>query len=261
MVLIHALAKVYSMKTARKVVLVAGAQGVIGRAAAEHLALASGEVAEARRLTEEALASHASATVGDWAKFRDITSWPDAWLVAAVRRDPPDEASLDVLVDRYWKHLFARCQILALNSQKAIDLARETWCQVLRPRRSLRSEGNFPADLIKIATKLWRKSHLPAPQTGPMTENRLASIHAEISKDSGETAVRENVLPDLNTLQPMEQMLLKLDIDQALGGLTALLRDVLVSRFLTASRARKSDGVTGALNRRSARGCARGPGK
>jgi len=74
------------MKTLTKTVLVAGAQGVIGRAAAEHLALASGEVAEARRLTEEALASHASATVGDWAKFRDITSWPDAWLVAAVRR-------------------------------------------------------------------------------------------------------------------------------------------------------------------------------
>src|SRR5260221_8961843 len=60
-------------------------------------ALISGGVPEARRLMEEALASHASAaTAGDWAKFRDITSWPDAWLVAAIRRDPPDEASLEV---------------------------------------------------------------------------------------------------------------------------------------------------------------------
>src|SRR5205823_7812350 len=115
--------------------------------------------------------------------FHDITSLPDAWLVAAVRRDPPDEASLDVLVDRYWKPLFARCQILALNPQKASDLARETWRQVLRARRSLRPEENFPADLIKIATDLWRKSCLPAPHTGPMAESRLASLHAEISED------------------------------------------------------------------------------
>lgn len=35
------------------------------------------------------------------------SAWPDAWLITAVRREPADEASLDVLVKRYWKTLFA----------------------------------------------------------------------------------------------------------------------------------------------------------
>jgi len=196
-------------------------------------ALISGGAPEAGRLTEQAPTSHASAaTAGDRAKFRDVTSWPDARLVAAVQRDPPDEASLDVLVERYWKHLFARCRIMALNSQEAHELARETWCQVLRARHSLRPGGNFLADLTKVATNLWRNACRSAPQTGPMAENRLSSIVAGISNDDGETAVSGNVLPDLNTLNPAEQTLLELRIDQALGRLTPLLRDVLVARFL-----------------------------
>jgi DNA-directed RNA polymerase specialized sigma24 family protein len=41
-----------------------------------------------------------------------------------------------------------------------------------------------------------------------------------------------DTLPDLNALQADKQKLLALDIDQALGQLTPLLRDILVSRFI-----------------------------
>src|SRR4029453_8266114 len=32
-----------------------------------------------------------------------VAAWPDARLVAAVRRDPPDEAALEALAHRYWQ--------------------------------------------------------------------------------------------------------------------------------------------------------------
>jgi len=82
------------------------------------LALDCGETAEARRLMDEALDCNPSAAFSaQWAQILDVTAWSDAWLIAAVRRDPPDEAALDALVDRYWKALFGRCQMLTHKNQ------------------------------------------------------------------------------------------------------------------------------------------------
>src|SRR5258705_12477411 len=77
-------------------------------------------------------------------------AWPDAWLVNAVRRDPPDEASLNVLVTRYWKTLFARCQILTLDREAASDLAQEAWLRVLRARRTLEPDKSFHAYIVTV---------------------------------------------------------------------------------------------------------------
>jgi len=161
-----------------------------------------------------------------------MDSAPDAVLIAAVRRDPPDETALDTLVDRYWRILFARCQMLTLNREKASDLAQEAWCRVLRARHSLKPEGNFPAYLLTIATNLWRDANRSARRAGPMAEHRLASLDAALPNVEGESVMLRDVLPDLNVLETEEHKLLAMDIDRALAALTPLLRDVLTSRFL-----------------------------
>ncbi|HYV32719.1 MAG TPA: hypothetical protein VEO53_16650, partial [Candidatus Binatia bacterium] len=68
----------------------------------------------------------------------EVAAWPDPWLVAAVRRDPPDVVALDALADRHWKPLFGRCYMLTLNRDKAADLAQQAWCRVLRARHRLK---------------------------------------------------------------------------------------------------------------------------
>lgn len=202
------------------------------RRAAVHLGC--GNIAPAWRRMEASLpANGALADADECAQLRDVDAWSDAMLIAAVRRDPPDEAALDALVDRYWKPLFGRCQMLTLNHQSASDLAQEAWCRVLRARHALKPDGNFPAYLATVATNLWRDSHRSARRAGPLANHRLASLDAALPGDEGETVSLADVLPDLNTLHGEEQTLLKLDIDRALKQLTPLLRDVLVARFLT----------------------------
>jgi RNA polymerase sigma-70 factor, ECF subfamily len=176
----------------------------------------------------------AGPTIDSGASRRNLTGWPDEWLIAAVRLEPPDEQALDVLVGRYWKSLYARCQLLTLDPEKANDLAQETWYRVLRARRTLKPDGNFPAYLMTIAANLWRDWNRSARRAGPMSDARLASLDAPLSADSeaADTVVLADVLPDVKTLEGHEQALLKLDIDAALSRLSPQLRDVLTSRFL-----------------------------
>ena len=172
------------------------------------------------------------ASVEEFAQPGDMDSWSDARLISAIRWDPPDERALDTLVARYWNSLFARCQLLVLDHQKASDLAQETWCRVLRARHGLKPEGNFPAYLMTIATNLWRDSNRSARRAGPMAEQWLMSLDATRPGEEGETLALVDVLPDFNSIQKEEQSRLKLDIDAALERLSPLLRDVLVARYL-----------------------------
>jgi RNA polymerase sigma-70 factor, ECF subfamily len=198
-----------------------------------HLALDGGETAAARRLVNAALQLDPSiAFVDEWAQLRDVSGWSDVWLIAAVRREPPDVAALDALAERYWKPLFGRCHMLTLKPEEASDLAQQAWCRVLRARHTLKPGGNFPAFLTTIATNLWRDSHRSARRAGPLAERRMASLDAAWPTEGGESAALGDTLPDLNALQAEEQKLLALDLDQALEQLTPLLRDVLVSRLL-----------------------------
>jgi RNA polymerase sigma-70 factor (ECF subfamily) len=164
------------------------------------------------------------------------SAWPDAWLINAVRREPPDEASLDVLVTRYWKTLFARCQILTLDRDAASDLAQEAWLRVLRARSTLEPDGNFHAYIITVATNLWRDRNRTARRAGAMADSRLESLDA-VDPDRGQPMALVDMVPDANTLSMDEQVLLKMDIDDALQRLSPHLRDVLVSRFITGESA------------------------
>src|SRR6266850_6954228 len=138
----------------------------------------------------------------------DVSLWPDPWLIAAVRRDPPDTEALDELANRYWKPLFARCQLLAVNQQKAADLAQEAWRRVLRSRHALKPDGNFPAYLTTIATNLWRDWYRSAKRAGPMADYRLASLDEVISSDDGTSIVFGDAIADLSALSSHDEMLL-----------------------------------------------------
>lgn len=200
---------------------------------AARLALECGEVAAARWLINEAEGLDPAVAGSDqWMKLRDNTLWPDAWLVAAVRRDPPDHEALDTLAARHWKPLFARCQILTVNHDKANDLAQEAWCRVLRVRHRLKPGGNFPAYLTTIATNLWRDRNRSARRAGPLADGRLLALDAALTGEEDETILLGDALPDFNNLHFQQQALLALDIDRALERLTPQLRDVLVARFL-----------------------------
>lgn len=196
-------------------------------------ALECGEVKEARRLMAMAGRSGGSPVAAEeWSQFHDAFAWVDTWLIAAVRRDPPDEKALDVLAARYWKPLFGRCLVLTLNHHKANDLAQEAWCRVLRSRHALNPGGNFPAYLTTIATNIWRDWYRSARRAGPMAEHQLASLDAVLEDGSGNTTSLADMLPDLNGLEAEQKKLLMIDIDHALEQLAPQTRDVLVSRFL-----------------------------
>jgi RNA polymerase sigma-70 factor (ECF subfamily) len=165
------------------------------------------------------------------------STWPDTWLISAIRRDPPDEEALSALVDRYWKPLYARCRLLTVDPDSANDLAQESWLRVLRARRSIQPDGHFHAYIIAIATNLWRDKNRSAVRAGPVADNRMASLDAVVSADEGESIPLINVLPDPHTLSPDDQILLEMDLDTALSRLEPRFRDVLVSRFITGESA------------------------
>jgi RNA polymerase sigma-70 factor, ECF subfamily len=165
------------------------------------------------------------------------SSWPDAWLINAVRRDPPDENALNALVDRYWKSLYARCRLLTVDPDSARDLAQESWLRVLRARHSIEPNGHFQAYITTIATNLWRDMNRSAVRAGPIAEGRMASLDSSVVADDGDWMPLIDVLADPHTLSADDQILLEMDLDNALSRLDLRLRDVLISRFITGESA------------------------
>jgi RNA polymerase sigma factor (sigma-70 family) len=156
---------------------------------------------------------------------------PDAWLINAIRRDPPDEEALSALVDRYWKTLFARCRMLTVEREAASDLAQEAWLRVLRARRSLDPDGNFHAYITTIATNLWRDRHRVARRAGLLGEGKMGSLDSATTVD-GDPVSLIDVIADPRGLSLDDQVLLAMDLDLALARLSSHLRDALISRFV-----------------------------
>lgn len=168
----------------------------------------------------------------DRAKSGDVTDWPDAWLVAAARREPPDVQALDALVHRYWKLLFGRCQLLTLDRDMASDLAQETWVRVLRARTTLDPDRSFPVYLVTIATNLWRDRLRAERRAGALADRQVASLDAPPPGESADGFLLSDVVRDSNALPVDEQVLRALDVDRALARLTPRARDVLTARYL-----------------------------
>lgn len=215
----------------------AKAKGLTGRQSDALLigarcAACGGHADTVREIIDSAAALSSDLQGSEWAQLRDIDSWTDEWLVAAVRRNPPDERALDVLAQRYWKKLFARCHILTVDREKAADLAQESWCRVLRGRGALKPSGNFPGYLAMIATNLWRDQHRSSLRAGEMAPARMTSLDLEAPSADGTLLTLAEALPDLPALEAEARAKLKLDLDDALARLSPLSRDVLVARFI-----------------------------
>jgi DNA-directed RNA polymerase specialized sigma24 family protein len=72
-----------------------------------------------------------------------------------------------------------------------------------------------------------------------MADSRIASLDAPVAADhtGGESIPLINLTADPHTLSPDDQILLEMDLDNALGRLEPRLRDVLISRFITGESA------------------------
>jgi RNA polymerase sigma-70 factor, ECF subfamily len=172
---------------------------------------------------------------GDGQRIPDdlVSAWPDARLVDAIRAEPPDSRALDELAQRYWKALFSRCQLLTLNHAEASDLAQEAWCRVLRARRSLNPEGNFPGYLSTVALNIWRDRCRANRRAGAMGTSRLVSLETALSDNEGHVITLADRVPDLAALESGARATLMMDVDAALGQLSPLIRSVLVARYLS----------------------------
>ncbi len=156
----------------------------------------------------------------------------DDALIEAIRRDPPDAAALQTLVDRYWRAVFARCRLLTSSVDDAHDLAQETWCRVLRARHSLHTGGSIVGYLAMTATNLWRDRKRTARRAVEFADHRLLSLDAPADMASSESASLADAVADPSTIDWASRTALRIDVDRALDRLAPRLRDVLVSRYL-----------------------------
>lgn len=153
-------------------------------------------------------------------------------LIEAIRCDPPDAAALQTLVDRYWRTVFARCRLLTTSADDARDLAQETWCRVLRARRSLQPGGSLVGYLTTTATNLWRDRRRTARRAIELADHRLLSLDAPSDVASSESASLADAIPDPGSIDLASRSVLRMDLDRALDALAPRLRDVLLSRYI-----------------------------
>lgn len=198
-------------------------------AAAVRLAFEYGAVQRARLLMHD---FREFAVPDAWAVFEDISAWPEAWLIAAIRGNPPEQAALDEIAHRHWRALFARCDLLTANRHRAADLAQEAWIRVLRGRRTLRPGGNFSAYIAMVATNLFRDRHRSNLRAGPLGEFNIITLDSATASDTGESFPLVELLPDLSLIENEKRELLKEDVARALSLLNPLVREVMIARFL-----------------------------
>jgi RNA polymerase sigma factor (sigma-70 family) len=160
----------------------------------------------------------------------DVASWPDAWLLSAVRCEPPDMRALDALVKRYWKWLHRRCQVLTQNSDEASDLAQETWARVLRARRTLQPDGNFGGYMATIATNICRDVHRTKCRSGLLASHLLLPLDRAIQTSAGDRVLIADVVGDGRAPAHEEAIALRMDMERALERLEPRLRDALLAR-------------------------------
>ncbi len=161
-----------------------------------------------------------------------VSTWPDSWLISAVCRDEVDDTALQALVDRHWRTLYGRCELLTLDRERARDLAQETWTRLLRARTRLRPDGNFAGYVRTIATNIWRDQNRSHRHAAALADRRLLPLDAHSSTDDGDSVALGDTVPDIRGHSSEEELNLKLDVDRALSRLTPQLREVLVARYV-----------------------------
>lgn len=157
------------------------------------------------------------------------SEWPDWRLITAIRNEPMNILALDTLIDRYWKPLFAQCQILTVNRAQAVQLAEETWKRILREPTFLPTEAFFTY-LSANAADLWRDQIRAAEVTEVIDagqESPLELLRTAI--DEKDISFVQAAVENLEALSEDEQLRLSKTIDLALGKLAPAKREVLLS--------------------------------
>lgn len=155
----------------------------------------------------------------------------DAALIEAIRRDPPDAVALQLLVNRHWRPLVARCRLLTGGADDAHDLAQESWCRLLRARHLLRPDGDVAGYLVTVATNLWRDSMRSRRRAGALAPDRLLSLDAPADDAHDDASLGAAVASPRS--ERVEQLAaLRMDLDRALASLAPRLREVLLARYL-----------------------------
>jgi DNA-directed RNA polymerase specialized sigma24 family protein len=187
------------------------------------------KLSETKALTKGVFATFAKTEQG----VHQVEDWPDAMLVAEGRRDPPNVRALDVLIARHWKALFARCQMLTVDHERASNLAHAAWRQILQTGCGLHPDEDFRAHLIMTATNLWRQRAETLHLAGTVVAHREFSADDPPFVDVGEEAAFLGAtVADLKCLSEAEQTRLELEIDGALLRLTPRQRDAVLSHYL-----------------------------
>jgi DNA-directed RNA polymerase specialized sigma24 family protein len=76
-----------------------------------------------------------------------------------------------------------------------------------------------------------------AVRAGPIADGRMTSLDSSVVTEGGDSIPLINVLADPHTLSADDQIVLEMDLDNALSRLEPRLRDVLISRFITGESA------------------------
>lgn len=157
------------------------------------------------------------------------STWPDARLINAIRREPPDRESLNTLVDRYWKPLYARCFMLTLDAEDARGLAQESLLRIVISRHSIQPDRPFQVHVITIATDLWRNINCGALRAELLADSDAASVGSAANLGKDESITLAETLADARALSFDDELRLEMDLDQALVRLEPRLRDVLIA--------------------------------
>ncbi|HTU44230.1 MAG TPA: RNA polymerase sigma factor [Bryobacteraceae bacterium] len=217
---------------------------------AASLALDCGNIAEFDAIIDGAITRNAPPQfLQELQNLRTRNDWPDSWLIASSRRDPPDRTALDELGNRYQPKAYAASLGRTMMQDSAEDLLNEGWRRLLNRRSSWKPGGNLPGLLMSAIRSAWvdrwRKSqHALAP-------GRTISLDASArADDEGETTRFE--VADATSEKGRE--LTAQIVHELLGRLSPQHRDVLLQRYVenrSAEDIAASDGVTvGAVNAR-----------
>ena len=186
------------------------------------------DVTNFKRTRPRRIGTKVSVPVGRMIKNRhSAINKPDRWLIAKISRALPEAQALDVLVNRHWKQLFARCQLLTVNPEEASRLAQSTWQRMLQTRLTLNPCEDFRTRLYETATDLWREQNRPLQSTVAVQANGIFNFDV-----TQLTSLPSISLEELKSLSEGDQIRLEKKIDAALRSLTPKDRDALLSHFL-----------------------------
>lgn len=93
-----------------------------------------------------------------------------------IQAQAGDSSACSVLVDRYWKRIYAFCYRYLHSPARAQELAQDTWLKVVEQIQTLKNPASFIAWLYQIARNLCHDERAKQKRQGSLTEEALLVI-------------------------------------------------------------------------------------